>query len=110
MKKVLLISFIIAFLSTSNGSGQEVSQEIPPGRKLRVYLEGEIRDFDYQRRNIKYVDFVQDPNLADIHMITTKVNLGSGGRRYYLNFYSGEKKDQIDFRQSYIRGVNETDD
>lgn len=53
-------------------------------QKTQVYLDGEIEDFNYLRRNILYVDFVNDPRLSHVQVVATRLVLGSGGRRYYL--------------------------
>lgn len=69
-----------------------VGKELPgKGRKegpVRLYLEGNIVDFNYIRRNISFVDFVNDPNAADVHVIVKKRTTGSGGANYSMAFYS----------------------
>ena len=61
---------------------------------LKVFLQGPNIDFDYIRRNIKFVDFVNDPLGSDVHVIITQNSTGSGGTNFVLNFYS-KTIDQI---------------
>lgn len=61
---------------------------------LKVYFQGNNIDFDYIRRNIQFVDFVNDPLGSDVHVIVTRNATGSGGVNYVLNFYS-KTLDQI---------------
>jgi hypothetical protein len=89
---------------------QENELQLQPGQVLRVYLDGEVEDFSYLRRNIKYVDFVNDPKLADVQVIATRLVIGSGGRKYYLNFYSGLQRNVSDFKLSFVHEPNDTDD
>ncbi len=110
MKFFFAVCILIYLSSFQTTNAQDTGDSLRSNVKLRVYLEGEIKDFDYQRRNIQYVDFVNDPKLADIQVIATRVMLGNGGRRYFLNFYSGSDRERIDFQHSFIRDLNDTDD
>jgi len=110
MKIRFILIVLVILITTPSLPGQEELKTSLQNRKLRVYLEGETKDFDYQRRNILYVDFVNDPALADVQVITTRVMLGNGGRRYYLNFYSGSQREKMDFQHSFLRELNDTDD
>jgi hypothetical protein len=56
--------------------------------KLKVFVEGIWLDFDYMRRNMKFVDFVNDPAVADVHIIINNRISGSGGQVYSLMYNS----------------------
>lgn len=56
--------------------------------RLKVFLEGRGLDFNYIRRNIDFIDFVNDPKVSDVHIIVTHNQTGGGGTNYVLNFYS----------------------
>jgi len=77
---------------------------------VRVYVEGWVEDFNYLRRSINYINFVNDPKLADIQVIANGLQLGGGGYKYYLNFYSGSERDQSDFKLSFVHNPGDTDD
>ena len=49
-------------------------------------MEGIWLDFDYMRRNMKFVDFVNDPAVADVHIIINNRISGSGGQVYSLMY------------------------
>ncbi len=110
MRPNFTMLFLFGFLFFQSVSGQESAIPGQSGKKFRVYLEGEVEDFNYLRRNIKYVDFVNDPKLSDIQVIATELVLASGGRKYFLNFYSGEKRDVSDYKLSFIHNPGDTDD
>ena len=54
--------------------------------KLKVFIEGEIIDFDFLRNNITFVDFVNAPYASDVHIIVTNKSTGGGGEHYYISF------------------------
>lgn len=58
-------------------------------------------DMDYIREHIPYVNFVRDVHEAELYLLITRQNTGSGGRNYTL-FFSGQQRfaamtDTIDY-------------
>ena len=58
-------------------------------RRLRVYLDCEQCFSDYLRSEIDWVDFVRQPQDADVHLLASSRETGSGGREYVLRFVGG---------------------
>ncbi|MCK5730313.1 MAG: hypothetical protein KAH68_04530 [Draconibacterium sp.] len=56
--------------------------------KPKVFIEGIRLDFDFMRRNMRFVDFVNDPAVSDVHIIITRRISGSGGSVYSLMYTS----------------------
>ena len=111
MKFIRFILFLLSFIGLANGvSAQQQTLKIPTDHTLRVYLDGEVEDFSYLRRSIKFVDFVNDPKLADVQVIATRLHLASGGRKYFLNFYTGKLREKSDFVLTFVHNPNDTDD
>ncbi|WP_167617570.1 hypothetical protein [Maribellus sediminis] len=54
--------------------------------KLKIYIEGIRLDMDYLLRRMRFVDFVNDPAVADVHIIITDRVSGSGGMVYSLMY------------------------
>ncbi len=54
--------------------------------KPKVFVEGIRLDMDFMRRNMKFVDFVNDPAVSDVHIIINNRTSGSGGQVYSLMF------------------------
>ncbi len=54
--------------------------------KLKIYIEGIRLDMDYLLKNMRYVDFVNDPAVADVHIIINSQVSGSGGHVYSLMY------------------------
>jgi hypothetical protein len=66
-------------------SGMMVAQDSTQV-KLKVFVEGNIPDFNYLRNNIRFVDFVNDRFSSDVHIIVTNKGTGGGGEHYYISF------------------------
>lgn len=68
--------------------------------RLKVFLEGdEISDddFDYLRNIIDFADFVNDPKVADVHIIIIREQTGSGGYNYSVWFNGNSFNDLNEF-------------
>ena len=85
---VILINSFGAFAG-NNPKNSDVkgiySYNIKEG-KPKVFIEGVWIDFDYMRRNLQFIDFVNDPAVADIHIIINNRVSGSGGQVYSIRF------------------------
>jgi hypothetical protein len=72
--------------NTTNVRGRYYTDQVEG--KPKLFIEGVRLDMDYLRRNMKFVDFVNDPAVSDIHVIINSQMSGSGGRVYYIRFIS----------------------
>ena len=54
--------------------------------KIKVYMEGEIMDYDYIRRTIDFVDYVNDPKDSDVYILITEIATAGKGTRYEMSF------------------------
>jgi hypothetical protein len=93
---VSLTTFLLIFLTvTGNLFASDNESEIPvrmhPGfgkkeGKPKVYMEGIRLDFDYLRRKMPFIDFVNDPAVADVHIIINQRINGGGGMVYSVMY------------------------
>ena len=59
---------------------------------LRVFLDCDRDcDFDYLRREITFVNYVRDRRDAEVHVLVTQRETGSGGREFTLDFIGLEE-------------------
>lgn len=77
---------------------------------LRIFIDCAACDFDYIRNNIKFVNFVREPQQAHIHVIISEQKTASEGRKLSLRFLGREKFNGIDQSLSYTSPLNETED
>jgi len=104
MKKCISISiFFIAFFITAK------SQNIYPDR-LKVYIDCHSGcDMNFIRSEINIVDFLRDRQAADIHVLITDQNTGSGGDEYQLIFFGQNQFKNIKDTIYFINEANNTD-
>jgi hypothetical protein len=58
----------------------------PQSSVLQVYLDCRRCDFDFIRTELNFVNYVRDPELANLHVFVTDVTTGGGGREYQFTF------------------------
>jgi hypothetical protein len=78
--------------------------------KVRVYIDCEDCDINYFRRNIRFIDHVRDPKLAQVHVLITDQQTASGGKEFTVKFLGhrnfSDKNDTLRFVTRY----SDTDD
>ncbi len=78
--------------------------------KPKVFIEGIRLDMDYMRRNMRFVDFVVDPAVSDVHIIINSRISGSGGRVYSLMFTNRTFETLSDFTVTCTTTASNTQD
>ncbi|MCF8363580.1 MAG: hypothetical protein K9G70_13260 [Prolixibacteraceae bacterium] len=109
----LLIGIIMPLQLLAGNHYLETTKSIPSSKqinRLKVYIEGSNVDFDYIRRNVRFVDFVNDPKVSDVHVIVTRNFTGGGGINYMLNFYTKRLSQIGDITLNCISSPGDTDD
>ncbi|MBN2774404.1 MAG: hypothetical protein JXR31_09170 [Prolixibacteraceae bacterium] len=94
MKKIfaILFLFVLSFQSLNTIAKDDDSDSKAylnfnkKEGKPKVYIEGIRLDFDYLRRNMQFVDFVNEPAVADVHIIITQRVNGGGGMVYSMMY------------------------
>ena len=74
----------------------QAPQTPAPGAHLRVFLECSECDDDYLRDEIQWVDFVRQPQDADVHLLSSSQGTGGGGREIVLRFVGRGRFDGVD--------------
>ncbi|RKU07197.1 hypothetical protein C6502_18160 [Candidatus Poribacteria bacterium] len=62
------------------------ASEISSDPTLKVFVDCDRCDFDFLRREIPFVHYVRDRQLAQVHILVTDQRTGSGGREFRLQF------------------------
>lgn len=83
----LMYLLFILFVGSKELIGQTVSDSVQTrvGVPL-VYIDCNRCDYDYVRTELTFVNYVRDPDLADIHVFVTDVATTGGGREYQFSF------------------------
>ena len=92
MKKAALHFALILVLAGSLGPlpsfAQEKESRFAEMKKTapKVFVDFEHGDLDYIRTEIPFVNFVRDRKEADVHVLVTTQDTGSGGTEYTIAF------------------------
>lgn len=82
--------------------------EAPAEAFLRVFLDcaGRFCDFDFFRREIPFVSYTRDREDAQVHLLITSEQTGSGGYRFTLDFIGRERFAGLDDRLEVTTRAN----
>ncbi|MBC7745637.1 MAG: hypothetical protein H7096_11080 [Flavobacterium sp.] len=100
------IFFICCVFKFTAGFSQNKTND-----NLRVYIDCQSYcDKDYIKREITFIDYVNDRFQANVYVLITSQATGSGGREYNLQFNGQENFKGVNDTLSYIRQATATDD
>lgn len=77
---------------------------------LRLYVDCNSCDNDYLRTNITFVNYVRDRADAQVHILVTTQETGSGGREYTMTFIGKQNFEGVDDTLKYISNQSDSDD
>lgn len=83
---VVLLTLLVC---RPGGAGaQEPELRPDPSEPVRVFLDCPrwLCDFDYLRRELPFVTWVRDRQVADVHLLVTEEDTGGGGNLVTLDF------------------------
>lgn len=108
--KYLLIHtyFIIQLIFAANTAYSQVNLE----RKtpINFFLDCDDCDFTFVRQELSFVPFVRDPKLADVHILVTDSETGSGGNKYFLNFIGLNEFKDSNYEYTIFTKQSDSDD
>lgn len=78
-------------------------------RAFSIYLDCPPCDYNYIRGQINYVNYVRDPELADLHIFVTGIGT-TGGREYNLSFIGRRAFSNIHYDITYLANRNNSTD
>ena len=94
----------------------QASQPVPPASptqpsQLKAFLDCQTGCFsDFLRAEVTFVDYVRDRGEADVHVLITSVETGSGGREYTLAFIGLEAFTGTDRTLRAVSGRADVED
>lgn len=82
----------VSLLALAAAGAPAGAQQSAGADRLRVFFDCKTRgcEFNYLRTEVAWVDWVRQPQDADVHVIMTSQNTGSGGREYLMEFGGAE--------------------
>lgn len=79
---LLLFGWFVIGWTASPVASQDRDPLVP--ERLAMFLDCDFCDGTFIRQEMPYVDHVRDREVADVHILITRVGTGSGGRAYAL--------------------------
>ena len=98
--------FILSLLDAAPGHARP---QTAPG-PLRVFLDCERCDFDYLRTEITFIDYVRDRKQAEVHVLVTTQDTGSGGSEWTVKFIGLERFAGVDQTLAFTTAQTASDD
>jgi hypothetical protein len=95
----------LTLLPATISAGQQSSDPQPP--RLRIYLDCDDCYADFIRDQVNVVEYVRDPAEADVHIIVTRSETGSGGRERSVALIGAGRFKGRDFT---VRAISESGD
>lgn len=109
--------YIYIFLFFSVLSIQAEAQEEPVNNKdslrsqaIRIFIDCHRCDMDYIRREVPYVNYVRDVKEAQVYVLVTQQQTGSGGREYTITYIGQEEFAGLNDTLVYHSNPDDTDD
>lgn len=90
MKVIILTSILMAMICSSL-IGQESTQDSMRNNALKVFIDCPECDMNYMREQMTFVNYVRETREAEVHVMVTSQNNGSGGETYYV-YFIGQKR------------------
>lgn len=106
--KILLTSILFLFISFYQFVNAQDS--IPEPEMLNFFLDCEHCDFNYIREELPFVAFVREPARANVHILVSDSQTGSGGRKFFLNFIGLRNFKGVDHNYEVIVSQSGTED
>jgi hypothetical protein len=104
---ILIVAFVAAYVL--NGSRLDAAQP-PAVPQLKVFLDCEDCYSDFLRSEIEFVDYVRDRTEAEVHLLITRAQTGSGGAEYTFAFIGRERFQDVTHTLKTVTESSDTDD
>ncbi len=110
LPRLAALLFLVVLFPACDVSAQTAPQPAQAGANaLRVFLDcqgvwGGTCDREYLRQEIGYVNWVRQPQDAQVHIIVTSESAGGGGTRYTLDFVGREDLEGLTDQLTYTSG------
>lgn len=84
---------------------QENTQE-----QVKIFLDCNRCDDEFQRQNLGNVQFVRDQDLSDVHIFVVTQRNGAGGQSYEMDFIGKNELEAINYKLTFSTDANMTND
>jgi hypothetical protein len=107
------LAAVLFFFSSAQAQTQPDSLESTEKKALRVFIDCDLcgpDDFDYIRTEIAFVNYVRDRKEAEVHVLITTQETGSGGTEFTITFIGQHEYAGNNDTLKYVSKKDDTDD
>ncbi|MBS4027771.1 MAG: hypothetical protein KGZ58_03945 [Ignavibacteriales bacterium] len=104
-----LILLIVCWPNISSAQQIDTLTELQKAAP-NIFLDCDYCDEDYIKKEIPFVNFVRDPEQAQVHLLVTTQETGSGGRENTLTFIGKNKFEGMNDTLSFTTQLSATSD
>ncbi len=105
---ILLLLFIISFKVTAQND--IAAKDTTQNNAVSIFMDCHYCDINYIRTKLTFINYLRDPQNADVHIIVTRQRTGSGGREYTFTFLGRNRFSGIDDTLTFNTKNNDTND
>jgi len=106
--RILFASAIILFSIPSGAQSDNPPADILRKGALKLFLDCRSCDINYTREEIPYVNYVRDTFSAEVYLLVTSQNAGSGGQQYTMTFEGAGRFEGMNDTLVYTSNPDET--
>jgi hypothetical protein len=114
MRHLIRLVCLAALLTASPFAGlsalEAAGPQAQPPAQMKVFLDCESCFADFLRSEIEFVDYVRDRTEAEVHVLITRAQTGSGGAEYTLAFIGGGRFQGVTHTLKTVTESSDTDD
>ncbi len=101
---------VVGYLLIATISSVHAQEIIEKKALINFFIDCEDCDLTYVRQKLPFVSLVRDPKLADVHLLVSDSQTGSGGRKYFMNFIGINNFKDKNFQFEFIANQSDTED
>ncbi len=103
----------LIFFSSAQSQTRPDSLESQDNKALKIFIDCDLcgpDDFDYIRTEIAFVNYVRDRKKAQVHVLITPQETGSGGTEFTITFIGQQEYAGNNDTLKYVSKKDDTDD
>ncbi len=104
------ILIVLLLLTSIKALTQTDSTQINKDAALNIYIDCNWCDESYFKQNLTIVNYVRDRKVADVHIIITEMETGSGGIEYAIQFIGQNRFSLLNDTLTFSLPADYTDD
>jgi len=109
-----IILCVISFICTAqqeevappSDNEEDIVSKVAP----KIYMDCDFCDLDFLRQEVNFINYVRDPNLADIHVLVTRQFTGGGGKENAILFIGKNEFSGMNDTLIYVTGPDDTEE